>query len=78
MSDLCNCLMNERVDVCMLQEPYVLEGCVRGLASGMRAVAVVCSDSFECLELQGTAGESAVCVWIKGVFGDVMSSGWST
>ena len=79
MSNLSECLLRESVDVCMLQEPYVYEGRVRGLASGMRtfvsangkAAVVVCSDSYECLELQGMAGESGVCVWVKGAFGEM-------
>ena len=79
MSDLCEILVNERVDVCMLQEPYVMEGRVRGLVSGMRvfvsengkAAVAVCSDAYECLELERMAGESGVCVWIKGEFGEM-------
>ena len=58
-----------RVEVCMLQEPYVVDGCVRRLASGMRtfvsengkATVVVCSDSIEYLELQGMTGVRDAC-----------------
>ncbi|CAK9796609.1 Retrovirus-related Pol polyprotein from type-1 retrotransposable element R1 (Fragment) [Anthophora quadrimaculata] len=75
-------IMSERgVSVALLQEPYVSNGCVRGLPVGwcvyvcengpVRSAVIVKDACLESMCVRECTDEYGVCVWLKGDFGEM-------
>lgn len=77
MCDFGECLRSMNVGVALVQEPYVSDGCIRGLPASMRAfvnasggsAVIVDNVNMDVMLVGEYTNEWGVCVSIKGVFG---------
>lgn len=82
MYDLGQWIIRYRFDICLLQEPYIFKGKLRGIPLGMivsisrsgRAGIVVPSGPTECMFLGEIGGDDCVSVLVKGFFGKLYLS----
>lgn len=73
MSELGDCMLRERLSICLLQEPYVRNGVVVGLPSAMRAyvsmnggAAIVVNDrNSDVIPVPELTDEYGVCLWFR-------------
>ena len=79
MSELGQIMYEKNVSVALLQEPYLKCNKVCGLPSGLkifvagdgRAAVVVRDASLECMLVKECTSDRGVCVWIKGLLGEL-------
>lgn len=81
MCDIGSVMCEHRISVALLQEPYVKDGCVRGLPMSMdvfacdsgpvKAAVVVNDPNLNVMCVSECTNEYGVCVWLKGDFGEL-------
>ena len=70
----------EKANIALIQEPYTVEGMIRGLPLGMKSyldkkcnAAIIINDpSLDCILLNHLTDDFGVCVLVKTCFGDVL------